>query len=168
MTQRYNAKNERIKKEYFRYLVEADGKSPATLDSIRKSLRRFEETTGYKDFSAFHYEQIIAFKKKLMQQKAERSGEPLSKGTLHSTLKHLKAFFGWLAGRVGYKSRIQLSDIGYFRLSENDTRAAREHEISRRADPGTNQAHHHRHAGCRRHCHAEPSADCLHHPHRLP
>jgi hypothetical protein len=40
------------------------------------------------------------------------------------TLNALRAFFLWLAGRPGYRSRISYSDADYFRLSEKDTRIA--------------------------------------------
>lgn len=55
-------------------------------------------------------------------QRAERSGEKLSKATLHSTLSQLKAFFQWLAGQPGYKSRLKYSEAEYFNLSDKDVR----------------------------------------------
>jgi integrase len=122
---KYNAKNERIKKEYFRYLAEAKGKSPSTLDGIRKSLRRYEEYNRLKDFSPLHREQAIAFKKHLSGQKAERNNEPLSKSTVLSTLNHIKAFFEWLAYQPDSKRKIHLPDIAYFSLSDKETRIAK-------------------------------------------
>jgi hypothetical protein len=47
---KHNATNERIKRDYFRYLKEARGRDEATIDRVSKSLDRFEETTGRKDF----------------------------------------------------------------------------------------------------------------------
>ncbi|WP_078477097.1 tyrosine-type recombinase/integrase, partial [Solemya elarraichensis gill symbiont] len=44
--------------------------------------------------------------------------------TQHSTLRHLKGFFQWLAMQTGYKSRINYTDTEYFNLSEKDTRVA--------------------------------------------
>jgi integrase/recombinase XerD len=43
----------------------------------------------------------------------------------HSTLAALKAFFVWLAGQPGYRSRLSYSDADYFNLSERDARIAR-------------------------------------------
>ena len=40
-----NAANERIKRDYFRYLKEALGRDEATIDGVAKSLARFEEST---------------------------------------------------------------------------------------------------------------------------
>lgn len=121
---KYNTENERIKRKYFAYLKEAMRNSEATIDAAAKALARFENHTKYKSFKAFHYEQAIAFKKHLAAQKAQRSGEKLSKATLHSTLTQLKRFFQWLAWQPGYKSRLQYSDAEYFNLSDKDTRIA--------------------------------------------
>ncbi len=121
---KYNADNERIKRKYFAYLKEAIRNSEATVDAAAKALARFEAHTKHKDFRAFHYEQAIAFKKHLAEQKAQQSGEKLSKATLHATLTQLKRFFQWLAWQPGYKSRLQYSDAEYFNLSDKDTRIA--------------------------------------------
>jgi len=59
---KHNAANERIKREYFRYLKEALGRDQATVDGIAKALARFEDATGAKDFRRFHREQAGAFK----------------------------------------------------------------------------------------------------------
>ncbi|MCB1948016.1 hypothetical protein, partial [Nitrosomonas sp.] len=121
---KYNTENERIKRKYFAYLKEAMRNSEATIDAAAKALARFEYHTKHKAFKAFHYEQAIAFKKQLAEQKAQQSGEKLSKATLHATLTQLKRFFQWLAWQPGYKSRIQYSDAEYFNLSDKDTRIA--------------------------------------------
>ncbi len=121
---KHNADNERIKRQYFAYLREANGYSEQTVDAVAKALSRFEEDIRYRDFKAFRSEQAIAFKRHLAEQTAQRSGKKLSKSTLHATLKQLRAFFFWLAGQPGYKARLQYSDADYFNLSENDTRVA--------------------------------------------
>jgi integrase len=116
--------NERIKRTYFAYLKEAKRHSEPTVDAAAKALSRFEAFTKYRDFKAFHFEQAIAFKKHLAEQKGQQSGEKLSKATLHATLTQLKRFFQWLAWQPGYKSRFQYSDAEYFNLSDKDTRVA--------------------------------------------
>jgi len=121
---KHNTENERIKRKYFAYLKEAMRNSEATVDAAAKALSRFEAHTKYKDFKAFHYEQAIAFKNHLAEQKGQQSGEKLSKSTLHATLTQLKRFFQWLAWQPGYKSRLQYSDAEYFNLSDKDTRIA--------------------------------------------
>ena len=118
------AENERIKRRYFAFLKEAKRHSEPTVDAAAKALSRFETYTRYRDFKAFHFEQAIAFKKHLAEQKGRQSGEKLSKATLHATLSQLKRFFQWLAWQPSYKSRLQYSDAEYFNLSDKDTRIA--------------------------------------------
>lgn len=120
----HNASNERIKRRYFTYLKEAKRHSEQTVDAVAKALARFEADTKHRDFRAFHFEQAVAFKRRLAEQRGQRSGERLSKATLNGTLAHLKRFFHWLAGQPGYKSHLQYSDADYFNLSEKDVRVA--------------------------------------------
>ena len=120
----HNARNERVKRQYLAYLKEAKRQSEASVDAVAKALSRFEADTKFRDFNAFHFEQAIAFKKRLAAQDSEVTGEKLSKATLHATLAQLKRFFQWLAGQPGFKSRLRYSDADYFNLSDNDTRVA--------------------------------------------
>jgi integrase len=99
------------------------GVEPA-VDATAKALSRFEEYNRYRDFKTFRFEQAVAFKRHLAEQTGKRSGEKLSKATLHATLTQLKQFFFWLAGQPGYKARLQYTDADYFNLSEKDTRIA--------------------------------------------
>jgi len=121
---KHNPANERIKRAYFHFLKEAKRHSEPTVDAVAKALNRFESYTNYRDFKAFHFEQAVAFKKHLSEQKGQMSGERLSKATLHATLTHLKRFFQWLAWQPGYKSRVQYADAEYFNLSDKDVRIA--------------------------------------------
>ncbi len=120
-----NAANERIKREYFSYLRDALGRDEATIDAAAKALARFEESTGAKDFKRFHREQAKAFKRRLAEAHGKRSGEKLSKATVHATLRNLKAFFEWLSREPGFRSHIAWADADYFNLSEKDATVAR-------------------------------------------
>lgn len=121
----HNPDNERIKRGYFTYLVEAQGFSEATLDSVAKAINRFEGYTKFRDFKAFHIEHAKGFKASLGEQMSFRTKDRLSKATLYATLNALKRFFIWLAGQPGYKSRISYSDAEYFNLSAKETRVAK-------------------------------------------
>ncbi len=121
---KHNANNERIKHRYFGFLKEAKRQSESTVDGAAKALDRFEEYTGWRDFKTFHFQQAIGFKKKLVEQKSQKSGKELSKATLHATLTQLKRFFEWLSDKPGYKSRFQYSDAEYFNLSDKDRHIA--------------------------------------------
>ena len=120
----HHADNERIKRQYFAFLKEAKRQSEDSVDAVAKALARFEADTHHRDFRAFHYEQAVAFKRRLAERDSQVTGEKLSKATLNSTLAYLKRFFEWLASQPGYKSRLNYSDAEYFNLSEKDTRVA--------------------------------------------
>ena len=122
---KHNAANERIKREYLAYLTGAHGRDEATIDRVAKSLARFEDSTGRKDFKRFHREQALAFKRKLGEAINTHSGERLSKATVHSAIRDLKAFFEWLVREPGFKSKIHYSDADYFNLSDKDVTIAR-------------------------------------------
>ena len=122
---KHNAQNARIKREYFDYLKEAMRRDDASIDKVATALARFEEANGHKDFKKFHREQAKAFKHRLDKERNVRTGKPLSRATVHSTLSALRAFFIWLAGQPGYKSKIEYADADYFNLSEKDVRIAK-------------------------------------------
>lgn len=112
-----NPGNERIKRSYFHHLKHALGRSDQTILQIARSLTRFENISGKRDFKTFDQRQAVHFKEKL-----EKSG--LAPATLHSTLNDLKRFFGWLALQPGFKRAIKLADIEYLNLPEKMIRAA--------------------------------------------
>lgn len=122
---KHNAANTRIKREYFDYLKEAQRRDEQSIDQVAKAIARFEEATGYKDFKQFHREQAKAFKRRLDSERNVRTGKPLARATVHSTLSALRAFFVWLAGQPGYKRRIAYADADYFNLSDKDVRIAK-------------------------------------------
>src|SRR6202521_151120 len=84
-----NAQNERIKRDYLRYLKGARGRSEATLDAVRKALARVEAYTGARDFKTFRREQAIGFKERLGETHGQRTGETLSLATQPITLPPL-------------------------------------------------------------------------------
>jgi integrase len=131
LVRRYNPKNERLKKDYFRFLKEADRKAESTVDAVRKAISRYESYTGFKDFVTFNREQAVAFKKHLAKTRAERSRGPLAKVTLHATVNTLRSFFKWLSCQPGLKSRIRITDIEYFNLSDKEVRAAKQPALKR-------------------------------------
>ena len=120
-----NAANERIKREYFRYLRQAMGRDEATIDAVAKSLARFEGATGGKDFKRFHREQAVAFKNRLAETDNARTGSRLSKATMLAVVRELRAFFLWLAREPGFRSHIALADANYFNMPEKDVAVAR-------------------------------------------
>lgn len=124
-----NAKNERMKRDYFRFQKEARGKSEPTIDAICKAIARFENYTGARDFKTFNREQVIGFKKKLAETEGARTGEALSASTQASTLNSLKEFFVWIAWQPGFKSQIHVPDTEYFTPSRKDHSTARAQKL---------------------------------------
>lgn len=121
---KYNAKNERTKRNYLSFLGEAKQQCAATLDDVAAALARFENYTNYRDFKAFHHQQAVGFKKKLSNELNPATGKPLSKATQYAILSHLKRFFEWLATQPGYKSTVNYPDAEYFNMSGKDSRIA--------------------------------------------
>lgn len=119
-----NPENERIKRHYFTYLKEAKRRGEPSVDAAAKALSRFERQLRFRSFKDFHREQAVAFKRHLAEQSNLRTGKPLSKATIHSTLAALKAFFVWLADQPGFRSRLSYSDADYLNDSDRDSRIA--------------------------------------------
>lgn len=124
MTRRVNEENERIKRAYFIYLRDAKRRDDTTCLRAAEAILRFEKTTGYKSFKRFHIDQARRFKEVLREDVSGATGKPLSKATVSGILRANKAFFQWLAGQQGYKSRISYSDAEYFNQNAKDARAA--------------------------------------------
>ena len=121
---KHSETNERVKRDYFQYLKEAQRHGEQSVDAAAMAIARFEEHTRYRDFKAFHREQAVAFKRHLADQTSQRTKDKLSKSTVRSTLNSLRAFFIWLAGQPGYKSHLSYPDADYFNPSDRDTRIA--------------------------------------------
>ena len=121
---KHHAKNERIKRKYFIYLAEAKRLSEKSIDNAVTAIAAFERSTNKRDFAAFHIEQAKKFKRELNEEINSNTGKPLAKATIRTRLNDVKAFFHWLAGQAGYKSKISYSDCEYFNQLGNDTRIA--------------------------------------------
>ena len=137
---KHHAQNERIKRQYFAYLEEAKRMSKSSVDQVAAAIAQFETSTGYRDFRAFHIEQARKFKRQLAEAINPATGKPLAKATIYSRLMALKAFFTWLAGQPGYKSRLTYSDADYFNPSNNDGRIAK--AVRKRPAPTLEQVRH--------------------------
>jgi integrase/recombinase XerD len=122
MMKKSSVNNVRIIHEYIKYLRDAKGQNDSTIDGATKSINRFEENTDYLDFNKLKAKHAIVFKKRLLAQKSIVTGEKLSKATVLTATRHLKAFFQYLVTQKGYRAKINYSDIEYFNLSEKDTR----------------------------------------------
>lgn len=137
---KHNAANARMKREYFDYLKQAQGRDDSSIDQVASAIARFEASTGHKDFKKFHRQQAAAFKARLSKEKNARTGKALSRATVLSILKAVRAFVIWLAGQPGYKSRFTYADADYFNLSDKDVRIAK--ATREKPVPTLDQVHH--------------------------
>ena len=127
----HNPENERTKRRYITWLKETQGPAKRLLDQVLKAISRYETYTKFRDFRSFHIEQVKGFKRHLVEQKSQRSGQPLSHATVYSTLSALKAFFMWLAGQPGFKSGFSFGDWEYFSPSGITASVAKAHRSTR-------------------------------------
>ena len=136
---KFNEQNERMKREYRRYLALAKGRDEKTIDKVDAALAEFEQVMGYKPFKTFHRDWCERFKRHLEKRRAA-TGNPLSLTTRDATLRLIKGFFHWLASQPGYKSRVTYSDVEYFNNNAKDARAA--HAVRPKVYPSMEQCNH--------------------------
>ena len=122
---KFHPENERIKRAYFSWLQDSNGKAASSVDLIAAAIADFEKFTRNQNFKRFHIEQAKAYKVSLGKQISKSTGRPLAIATVHSRLMDIKAFFKYLANTSGYKSKISFADCEYFNPSANDTRIAK-------------------------------------------
>lgn len=121
---KYDPQNERLKLTYQEELRHAEGLDHKTIDKAMAAIRQFEESTNCKPFKRFSKDQAIAFKDWLETARNKRTGKPLSKATIATTLRAVRDFVRWAATQHGYKKSIGVGDWRYFRHALKDARAA--------------------------------------------
>lgn len=120
-----NPANERVKHRYFRWLRDAKQMSDKSIDQVAMALDRFEDCTQRRSFKQLHVEQAGPFKKYLSKLEGKRSGAPLSKATITSTLYAVRDFVRWLSNQRGFRSSLVATDAEYFNPSRHDEAIAR-------------------------------------------
>ena len=120
---RFNAENVRVRKAYLTYLREAKGQDEKSLSKASAAILDFEKSTGWKSFKKFHVEQAVGFKR-FWAKKVTARGRPLAVTTVDATLRLVKNFIEWLAGRPGYSRVVRYSDVAYFNNNRKAARAA--------------------------------------------
>jgi integrase/recombinase XerD len=121
---KYKAKNEKIKRKYFEWLKDAEGYSDKTIECVEKAIWKYEEFTKDDDYANYSVRQAKAFKKWLNSQKKKRTSKTISLTTQYAYLRHIRAFFLWLSGQAGYKSRINAYDVQLLKLDKQQSRIA--------------------------------------------
>lgn len=129
--QKFNAKNERIKRRYLIRLTNAEGKHPATAAQAADALALFEKSTGWKDFSTLHEEQALKFRRDLEALRNAKTGKTLARATIRSRLHAVKLFFLWLSDQPGYRSCIRRSDYELLSPASSESRSSTSSKESR-------------------------------------
>lgn len=119
----YNPINERIKYEYFNYMFGADKKSEKTIEQARKAIVEYEKFTGFAPFYKFTKKQGMDYKKSLQNRKGQRSGEMIKPTTLRNLIKPVTRCLRWVASQRAYRSKMNITDIDYLDLSDNEARS---------------------------------------------
>lgn len=122
---KHHPENERTKRRYFEFLKHAKRLAESSVDQVAAAIADFEAATGHRDFRQFRIEWAQKYKRQLGERLNAETGKPLAKATISSRLAALKAFFQWLAGQPGFRSKLTYSDAEYFNPSANDDRIAR-------------------------------------------
>ncbi len=117
-----NAKNERIKRAFFRYLKHAKKRCDATVSAVEKAVLLYQDFSRNEDLGLYNPDRAIEFKAWL--SKREFRGKPISGITYCTYLKNLRVFFEWLAWQPGYKSRINPTIVDYLSVTEKEDRMA--------------------------------------------
>jgi integrase len=119
-----NGENERVKRDYVKYLMDAKGQDEKSIDKALAAIFRFEESTKFKSFKKFHTDQARDFKDALAMAKNPRTKKPLSLATIDATLRLVKKFFRWLVRKPGFQKVLGYADVDYFNNNLKDARAA--------------------------------------------
>ena len=117
-----NFKNEVVKRKFFKWLKEANGRCNSTVNSIEKAILIYEDFTNVADFATFNSRKAIEFKKWL--QKRSIKGKTISTTTYCTYLRYLHTFFLWLTWQPGYKSKITIDTVDYLKPLEKEKRIA--------------------------------------------
>lgn len=111
-----NAKNERLKMRYAEELKRYDGLQETTIDPKLRAIKCYEKFTEFVDLESFDYDLAIKFVDAVRKQ-------VISAQTKLTTVRHVKAFFEYMALEGLLKKKHARKAVNAIRLSERDRRA---------------------------------------------
>jgi integrase len=123
--------NDILRYRYRVYLEHAKGYSPKTIDSHLRAIVGFDLFQRGRFFGTITPDQIVSFRKHLLEKSSEATGRELSASTIVHTLGALKDFFHWLAETAFPK--FDRSAIAYFtppKRTELNARTRRRRRIA--------------------------------------
>jgi len=122
----FNPANERIKRQYFGYLRDADGLADVSIDHAARAICAFEQFTKAKDLHQLSPKDATAWRQHLLRGRGRIATELSSRATVRSKLLLMKKFVVWLSQQAGFRSKIAAADAAYFDLPRRDRRLVNE------------------------------------------
>lgn len=119
-----NFKNERVKREYFRYLKYAGRCCASTVNNHETAISAWDDFTNNEDFGAFNQDKAIDFMDWLLSRGP--NGRPPALSTYRSYVRHLRRFFGWLSQQKEYRNHVNANDVAFLRISFKQDRMAQQ------------------------------------------
>lgn len=123
---KFEFKNELIKRKYFIYLRESGGFSENSIDSVEDAILLWQDFSKENDFGNFSKKKVIDFKDWLKNKKKKNGNDNLGVKYRYHVLIKLRKFFVWLALQSGYKSKINITLVDFLKLSKKESRMATE------------------------------------------
>jgi len=119
-------KNERLKKEFYKWLKNSKQFSEETIKCYEKAIWLWEDFSNKEDFGSFNEATAEAFREWIKNKRKHNSQEIISITYCYHNLRFLKTFFVWLSKQKGYKLRIKEPAIDCLNLSKNEVREAKQ------------------------------------------
>jgi hypothetical protein len=116
------SKNERMKRKYLNWLGQAEGLTESTVIGYERAICLYDEFSGNHDYATFSQRRATAFKDWVQTRRGVDKGVSIT--TAYNQIRYVKAFFKWLAGQPGYKSRVKLDAVSYLTLERKKVREA--------------------------------------------
>lgn len=111
--------NARVRLAYQRYLLEARGQSPKSIDAALAAINLFEQFSKGREFNRVHPDLVMAFKRFLLERVSEATRKPYGVSMVVHVLGHCRAFFRWLAEQKCFR-KIDRTVIEYFHATRRE------------------------------------------------
>jgi site-specific recombinase XerD len=108
-----NYKNELLKRDYEKYLKNAEGLSESTVRIVRRTLVKYDEFSKQADYGKFDIDKAVRFKEWLKVKNTPTT-------SYASYCKQMQKFLKWLAMQKGYKQKITIDIINYLKISNKE------------------------------------------------
>lgn len=108
-----NPENEKIKKNYEKFLIGAEEAAVTTIDQFLRAVNLLDRWNDFLNFKKYNVDIILNFKEKIRDHKWK--DKCVSPRTARTYILHIQKFFRWLGIQSGYKSTEILNLIAYLK-----------------------------------------------------